>query len=133
MMTVLASIPVLLAGLYLVGLAALAVISPTRAKSFLASFASTAFAHYVELVIRLIVGAALLLHAPHMKFSGLFLLMGWVLVITTTAMFAMPWRWHHRFSQWSVPMATRNMPLLALGSLAGGLFILVSYVLGPSL
>lgn len=127
----LASIAVLLAGLYLVGLAAVATVSPQRAKVFLSSLASSAFAHFLELFVRLVIGAALVVYAPQMKFTRAFVVFGWVLVVTTIGLFTVPWRWHHRFATWSVPLATRNMPLLAIGSFAGGVLVLLSVVLGP--
>lgn len=126
-------VPVLLAGLYLVGLAVVALVEPRTARLFLSGFASSAAAHYVELSVRLVVGAALVLHAPRMKFSGLFLVFGWVVIVTTIGLFAVPWRWHHRFATWSVPFATRHMVPFALGSLAGGVFVLLSLIWGAGL
>ena len=133
MADLLVSVPVLLAGLYLVVLAAVALVSPERAERFLSSFASSAAAHFLELFVRLVVGAALVLYAPQMKWPGLFVVFGWVIVVTTIGLLAVPWRWHRRFATWSVPHATRNMRLLALGSLAVGVFVVLSVVLGPGL
>lgn len=132
-LTSLASILVLLAGVYLVALAVVSVASPHRVRRFLGGFAGSASAHFLELFLRLIVGAALVLGAPRMKFAGLFLVAGWVVLGTTTVMFAVPWRWHQRFARWSVPMATRNMPLFAFGSFAAGVAVLASFLLGPGL
>ena len=103
MINSLASILVLLAGFYLISLAGLLLVSPARGKRFLGGFASSAFTHYFELAIRLIVGVAVLLHAPRMLFSGFFVILGWVLVLTTAGLFAVPWQWHRRFAQWGVP------------------------------
>lgn len=133
MLNLLAMVAVLLTGLYLAGLAALAFVSPHRAKRFLSSFASSAFAHFLELAVRLAAGAALVAYAPRMKFPGLFAVAGWVVVATTIGLFAIPWQWHRRFALWSVPLATRNMALFGLGSLAAGIFVLLSVVLGPGL
>jgi uncharacterized protein YjeT (DUF2065 family) len=133
MADLLVSVPVLFAGVYLVALAAVALISPERAKRFLSSFASSAPAHFFELFVRLIVGAALVLYAPQMKFAGLFVVLGWVIVGSTIGLSAIPWRWHRRFAEWSVPHATRNMRLFAIGSLAVGVFVVLSIVLGPGL
>lgn len=133
MVTVLASVLVLLAGLYLIGLAAVAFVLPQRAKVFLSSLASSAIAHYFEIFVRFVIGAALVMYAPQMKFASIFLLFGWVLVVTTIGLLAVPWRWHHRFASWAVPFATRNMPLFALGSFVGGVFVLLSVLLGPGL
>jgi hypothetical protein len=125
------SIPVVLTGLYLVGLAAVALLSPRRARLFLFSFASSATVHFLELSVRLMLGAALALYAPQMRYSALWTVIGWTVVATTIGILVMPWRWHQRFAAWSVPLATRNMVLFALGSLAGGIFVLLSVGLGP--
>lgn len=126
----LTAVPVILAGMYMVGLALLIMIMPVQARDFLGSFASSAGSHLAELAVRMIIGTALILHAPRMTFSGLFLLAGWSVVITTIALAALPWRWHRRFAQWSVPLATRHMTFLAFGSLAVGLAILLSVIVG---
>ncbi|HYI12283.1 MAG TPA: hypothetical protein VEK57_24735 [Thermoanaerobaculia bacterium] len=126
MADVLLAVPVLLAGLYLVGLAAVAFISPQKAKLFLSSFASSPFAHFAELFSRLLVGVSLVLYAAQMKFSSLFTVLGWTIVVTTIGLFVAPWRWHRRFARWSVPLATRNMALFGLGSLAAGVLLLFS-------
>jgi uncharacterized protein YjeT (DUF2065 family) len=129
-MITLAAILVLLTGLYLVGLAAFSFIYPTRAIFFLESFANSAFNHVLELSLRIIAGAAVLVYAPYMKFSDLFRAFGWVLVTTTVALFVMPWRWHRHFAQLSVPFATQRLGLFALGSLAMGIFIVLSVIFG---
>lgn len=131
MATLFISVPVLCAGLYLVSLAVIALISPQKATRFLSGFANTAFAHFLELFIRVVIGIVLVLYAPQMKYASLFLVFGWVLVFTTVGLLALPWRWHHRFAKWSVPLATRNMVLFALGSLAVGIFVLLSVAFGP--
>jgi len=133
MIDLLASLPILLTGLYLIGLAAVALISPERARLFLLGFAHSASVHYLELAVRLVVGASFVWHAPQMKFAILFIVFGWVMVVTTVALLFVPWRLHRRFANWSVPHATRNLPLFALGSLVGGVLILLAVALGPGL
>jgi len=130
MINMLASIVVLLTGFYLVGLALGLLLSPEGATRFLGGFASSGFIHYLELVLRLIAGGAILLYAPQMLFSGFFVIVGWVLVVTTAGLFAVPWQWHHRFAQRAVPYATRNLRLVAVASFAFGVFVLASVVLG---
>jgi hypothetical protein len=129
MIRALAFVAVLLAGVYLVGLGAAALVRPQRAKRFLSGFASSARVHFLELAARLVVGAALVLHAPQMRVPGLFVVFGWVLVVTTAGLAVVPWKWHQRFASWSVPQATRHMALFGLGSLAGGIFVLASVLL----
>jgi hypothetical protein len=130
MMNLLASILVLLTGLYLIGLAVVLLLSPARAARFLGGFASSAFTHYLELALRLIAAGALLQYAPQMLFSGFFVMFGWVLVVTTAGLLAVPWQWHYRFAQRTVPYATRNSRLLAVASFAFGGFVLASVILG---
>jgi hypothetical protein len=128
-----AGLPVLLAGLYLVGLGFVALISPRRARAFLSGFARSAFVHYLELCIRLVVGVALVSYGPQMKSPQLFTACGWIIVLTTLGLLVVPWRWHRRFAAWSVPYATRSMSIVAVGSLAAGIFVLVSLALGLGL
>ena len=120
------SAPVVAAGIYLVVLGGAALFRPEETRSFLAQFASSARAHFLELFIRLAVGVTLVLLAPEMKFPRVFFLSGWVLVGTTLGLFAIPWRVHHRFAKWVVPKATRNMHLFAVASLLGGLALLLA-------
>jgi uncharacterized protein YjeT (DUF2065 family) len=133
MINLLASILVVLTGLYLIGLALVLLLSPARATRFLCGFASSAFAHYLELVLRLIAGGAILLSASRMLLPDLFVILGWVLVVTTAGLFAVPWRWHQRFARRAVPYATRNLRLVGAASFALGVFVLASVVLGGAL
>jgi hypothetical protein len=130
MISLLASILVLLTGLYLIGLAVGLFLSPARAARFLAGFASSALTHYLELVLRLTAGGAILLCAPQMLFSDFFVIFGWILVATTVGLFAVPWQWHRRFAQWGVPYATRNLKPVAGASFVFGGFVLASVILG---
>lgn len=122
------SIPVIAAGIYLMVLGGAAIFTPVVTKTFLAGFASSARAHFLELFIRLGVGVALVLLGPEMRFPRAFALSGWVLVVTTLGLFAIPWRVHYRFAQWSVPMATRNMLLFGAASMLGGVALLLAVI-----
>ena len=130
MINLFAAILVLLTGLYLIGLAAALLLSPARASRFLGGFASSNFTHYMELVLRLIAGGAILLSAPGMLFSCFFVILGWILVVTTVGLLAVPWQWHRRFARWGVPYATRNSRLVAAASFVFGGFVLASVILG---
>jgi hypothetical protein len=121
---------ILLAGLYLVCLAAVAVIAPRSAERFLTRLGNTPFAHFAELSLRLIVGLALVRYAPNMLLSKVFSTFGWVIIVTTVAMLLLPWRWHQRFAKWSVPQATRHLTWFAIGSLLGGLGIVIAVLFG---
>jgi hypothetical protein len=121
---------VLLAGLYFVLLAAVALLAPTRAATFLLGFAGTARRHYLELALRSAVGGAFVLQAPQMRFAGAFALFGWTLLLTTVGLVAVPWRWHSSFAHRAVPYATRHLPLIGLASLGLGGLVLVAALAG---
>jgi hypothetical protein len=127
-----AALIVMLAGLYLVALAAMAYVAPARATRFLGGFAQSPGRHYVELLLRLLAGSAFVLHAPRTRFSAAFTLFGWLLVITTLALLFLPWTWHQRFARHAVASAVRLLPLLAVAALALGLAILAAMTLGAA-
>jgi hypothetical protein len=74
---------VLLAGLYLVGLAAAALLAPSRAAGFLLGFAGTARTHSLELALRGLAGGAFVWRGPQMRFGSVFAGFGWLLVLTS--------------------------------------------------
>ncbi len=130
MINLVALIIVLLAGGYLVSLSLFLLLLPARGERFLRGFASSAFAHYLEVSLRFVVGGAILQYAPYMLLSGFFVILGWILVVTTVGLGAVPWWWHQRFAQWTVPYATRRLWLIAVASFVFGGFVLVSVILG---
>ena len=121
---VLALVTVVSAGLYLLALALLAFCKPQKAAKFLLGFASSASSHYVELGIRIMIGAGFIFRAPIMPFSAIFSFFGWILIITSTCLLAIPWQWHQRFAQRAVPQALCYLELVAISSFALGSFII---------
>jgi len=132
MIGILASAVVVLAGLYLVALAIASLLAPGRVEHFLSCLVGSAAAHYSELGIRLVVGGSFLVHSPNMLFPPVFRLFGWILVMTTVLLLAVPWRWHHRFAQQTVPYAVRHLRLFGLASVVLGGFILTSVIRGAT-
>ena len=123
-MTWLAGIVVVALGGWLVCLAAAILVTPARAERFLTGFASSARAHYTEQALRLIAGLAMILFAPEMRFSNLFMAFGWLLALTAAGLLLIPWYWHRRFGEWAIPLAIKYMKLYALCAFALGAFIL---------
>lgn len=123
---------VLSAALYLLALAIFSFLKPQKASRFLLGFASSAYLHHLELFIRIIVGAALLVRAPLMMLPVIFTVFGWVLVGTSVCLFFIPWRWHQEFAQQAVPKALRYLKLVAAVSFVLGGFIIVSAMLGST-
>jgi hypothetical protein len=120
LLTVLATALVAGAGLFLIGLGLLAWIRPGAAGRFLLGFAATAPRHALELGVRLAVGAAFVVAAPRTAAPALCAVAGWVLLATTAALLAVPWRVHRDFARRTVPAALRHLRLLGLAALAAG-------------
>jgi len=117
---------VALAGLYLVVLGVTALVAPQRAGRFLLAHAGTPALHYLEMALRLAVGAALVVHAPRMAASQVFLVVGGIVLATTACLLLVPWRWHRRIAERTVPQALRFITVLGLCSLALGGFVLLA-------
>lgn len=121
---------VLLTGLYFCALAAASFLAPGKTKRFLLGFASSPRVHFIELSLRLVVGAAFVIYAPRMFAPDISNLFGWVLLITTAGLFVLPWRWHHRFAQQAVPRAIPYLKAIGFCSLVLGGLILAAVVCG---
>lgn len=130
LLTTLSLVTVVLSALYLLTLGAASLFAPAHAGRFLLGFASSPAAHYAELSIRLAVGAALVQYAPNMHFSSAFNLFGWVLLLTTLGLLALPWHWHRRFAQHAVAGATRFIALIGIGSLSLGAAVVYAVIHG---
>ena len=113
--------------MFLIGLAGLIVFKPRRAEIFLSSYASSARAHYTEQLARMLVGIAFVVLAPSMWYSDLLTLFGWILIVTTAGLLLVPWKWHHRFGEWAIPLTLRYMPIYSLGAFVLGILILYCF------
>ncbi|MDX1644662.1 MAG: hypothetical protein R3244_09925, partial [Thermoanaerobaculia bacterium] len=87
---------------------------------------SSARAHYTEQMLRLIAGAAFVWAVPEMRFPRFFEIFGWFLAGSALVLMVMPWHWHRRFGEWTIPVAVRHAKLYAAGALALGVFVLYS-------
>ncbi len=121
---------VLLAGLYLVTLASLIWIAPSRAQAFLLAFAATSRIHYFEMAVRVLVGVALIWASPRMAFSAGFLAFGWLLILTSLVLCLLPWRIHHRFASLVMPKVILHMPWFGLAAFGGGALIIGAAIRG---
>jgi len=132
MIEALALFVVVLTGVYFIVFAGASFIAPDRTIRFLRGFAGNPFVHYLELSFRLIVGGSLVVSAPNMFASAAIAVFGWILLVTTTCILFLPWRWHYRFAQQIVPRVTRYIAAIGLCSLALGVFILAALLHVPS-
>ncbi len=111
---------------FLLGLAVLIFIRQPVAERFLLAFASSVRAHYLEQSLRLMVGGALVVYSPYMRWPRVFQLFGWVIVFTTIGLLCIPWRWHRRFAEWAVPPVIRFIGLFGVTAAALGVLVLYS-------
>lgn len=114
--------------LALTGFAILSFVKPAKVERFLHAFASSARAHYTEQLARLLLGAALVVRAPEMWQPSAFRALGWIIVATAIALMLLPWRWHHRFAERTIPMVIRHLWLYALAVVAfAGLLVFAMF------
>ena len=128
MADLLASAVILAAGVYLAVLGVSCFVRPGSAANFLLGFASSAFLHYMELALRVLVGASLVHNAHALPYPPVFNAFGWVLIVTSLAMCMVPWRWHRQFAQRAVPQALRYITLLGACSIALGAVLVAAVV-----
>lgn len=121
----------LLAAAYLLAFGVLAALAPSRTSAYLRGFASSLRLHVLELLARMVVGAAFVAHAPHMHFGAAFRAFGWIVVVTTVVLAVLPWRWHQRFAGATVPAAARWLPLIAVSSIAAAALVFWAAARGP--
>ena len=117
-------------GLFLITFTGVVFAKPAIAERFLAAFASSARTHYAEQVLRLLIGAALVVLSPAMWQSNMFLLVGWAIVISSVALMCAPWQWHHRFGERVRPIFMRHLRLYAVGAFAFGALLLYGVFAG---
>src|SRR5262245_25977232 len=129
-MSVLAAIVVVAFGLSLIGFTGVAFAKPAIARGFLGRFASSARAHYVEQVFRLLIGAALVVLSPAMWQPRMFWLVGWAIVVSSAALLCIPWQWHHRLGERMRPMFFRYLWVYVTGAFAFGALVLYGVFAG---
>ena len=117
-------------GLFLVGLTVVVFAKPAVAERFFMAFASSARTHYTEQIVRLVVGASLIIRSGAMWQPKVFWFVGWAIVLSSLVLILTPWQWHDRFGEEVRPRLIRHMKLFAVGLLAFG--VLLIYGVGLS-
>ena len=129
-MNLVAAFVVVAFGLLLIAFTGVAFAKPAVVERFLMLFASSARTHYIEQVIRLLIGAALVVLSPAMWMSNMFWLIGWATVVSSAALMCVPWQWHQRFAERLLPIVVRHLRLCAMGPLAFGALLLYGVFAG---
>jgi len=125
-----AAVVVVTFAVLLIILTRVAFAKPVIAERFLRHFASSARTHYIEQIIRLGLGAALVVLSPAMWQPTMFWMVGWAIVVSSAALMCVPWQWHHRFAERMLPVVVRHLRLYAVGSLAFGALLLYGVFAG---
>jgi hypothetical protein len=119
-------------GLFLVGLTVVVFATPAVAERFFMSFASSARTHYAEQIVRLLIGASLIIRSGAMLQPKVFWLVGWGIVLSSLVLILTPWQWHDRFGEEVRPRLIRHMKLFAVGLLAFGVLLIYGVGLSES-
>ena len=96
---------VLAAGLWLMAVAALMALCPGYCLHLFQKMSASLEAsnwrlQLIEQGLRLVVGAALILHAPASGQPLFLAVIGWLVVVSSCLILAMPVRWHGAFGAW---------------------------------
>lgn len=130
MISILASTIVAVTALYFASFATACFFAPSAVERFLGGFARSGLAHYGELGARFVIGASLISQAPTMLGSEVFRVIGWILLGTTVGLACIPWRWHRRIAERSVPRALQHLKLMGVAALGAGVALLVALFAG---
>lgn len=117
-------------GLFLIGITVLVFARPAFAERFFTAFASSARTHYSEQVVRLLVGASLIIRSAEMWQPKVFWLVGWAIALSSLVLIIIPWQWHQRFGERVRPMLIRRMKVYAVGLLVFGVLIIYAVFTG---
>ena len=119
-------------GLFLVGLTVVVFAKPAVAERFFVSFASSARTHYTEQIVRLLIGASLIIRSGAMWQPKVFWFVGWGIVVSSLVLILTPWQWHDRFGEEVRPRLIRHMKLFAVGLLMFGVLLIFGVGLSES-
>ena len=129
-MSVVAAVLVVAFGLSLIALPGVASAKPAIVERFFAAFASSARTHYMEQVLRSLIGAALVVRSPTMWQPKMFWFFGWAIVVSSAVLLCIPWQWHHRFAERLLPLVVRHLRLYVVGSFIFGALLVYGVFAG---
>lgn len=85
-------------GIFLISAGSVMLFAPQKARHLLRKAGSTNFINYVEITIRMIPAAALILFSDSSRFPGFFKILGWFMLLTSLILYFIPRRLHHNYS-----------------------------------
>ncbi len=88
----------ILFGIFLIGVAFLMLLYPTKARATIGKAGSTPFINYMEITLRMVPATALVLYADFSNYPILFLVLGWFMLATSLVLYFVPRRLHHQYA-----------------------------------
>ncbi|ALM09107.1 hypothetical protein SB49_01380 [Sediminicola sp. YIK13] len=88
----------ILFGIFLIGVAFLMLLYPTKARATISKAGSTPLINYMEITLRMVPAAALVLYADFSNYPMLFLVLGWFMLATSLVLYFVPRRLHHQYA-----------------------------------
>ncbi|MCM4159142.1 hypothetical protein FHG64_09130 [Antarcticibacterium flavum] len=85
-------------GIFIIFIGFVMLIAPSKARLTLRQAGSTNFINYAEITVRLIPAVSLILYADSSKIPEAFKILGWIMLITSLILYAVPRKIHHKFS-----------------------------------
>jgi hypothetical protein len=131
-MSALAAFVLVLFSISLITFAGVAFAKPARAERFLMAFASSARAHYTEQIVRIGVGAALVVRSAEMWQPNAFWLFGWIIAVSSVALICIPWQWHDRLGTSLRPLLVQYLKPYAAAAFALGVLLLYAIFTGSA-
>ena len=89
---------ILIFGVFIIFIGFVMLINPNKASDTLRKAGSTNFINYAEITIRFIPAIALIVYSDFSKFPDAFKTFGWIMLITSVVLYAVPRKIHHKFS-----------------------------------
>lgn len=118
MATTIGQAVVLVAGVALCSFALWGIFAPQKLLQFVKSMMDTNWGIYVAVIIRLILGAALIVSAPSSRFPMLFVIVGWIAIVAAVTGVILGRARLRRFVawwfRWFTPLGVRLWLLIAV-------------------
>lgn len=85
-------------GIFFIGVGAMMLIRPEKARDILRKAGSTNFINYSEISLRIIPSSAFIIFSESAAYPHFFKLFGWFMLFTSFVLFFVPKELHHNFS-----------------------------------
>lgn len=105
-MVLLAKYILIVFGIFLIGVSFLMLFFPSMARETIKKAGSTPVINYMEITLRMIPAACLVLYADYSKFTLIFHWLGWFMLATSLVLYFVPRRMHHQYALKSAEILT---------------------------